>query len=953
VKVDNNGDYKLIFSISEHPQLGAMVHSYVVACSKQGSLTLTYQKVFSGNATHYSRLSPLEHELITCLDDLMEDHIVRMFSPEKKIRPKVYFQKHFTELVHTEIIRPAIEKRITQFLQLLPVDSELLYLADEINPAAYPINVQSDFTKVLFHFHKNENGTNYFVTLKDNDERIPFMKLGGIMLTADPARLIVSGQLYKFYDFVDGNKLAVFLNKKMVHVRPESEKSYYTKFVKPLLATAPVFAKGFEIRTVREQATPLVSLATRGEQVGFNMQIKYGDLAFPFHQDKMYHVTLEWVKNEPVFTKYKVSRIWEANRINALKELGLHLVTGSFFRLEQTDLLSCIQWLRIHNEVLKASHFEVKTALDIPYSIATYKLDYAIADKIDWFDLTVHITIGEFVIPFSKVVSEMKKGNDRITLPNEEIFLFPKEWFALGESLVGHVPTADTFQVKKYQLDILSLVQSNEIKQHLTKLVAIQPERPHLSFQGTLRSYQLDGLSWLLFLWNNRFGGILADDMGLGKTVQTIAFLQRVKFESNTDVDRASSPKFLLVAPTSLLYNWVHECHDFAPNVSTHMHSGAKRYKNAGEFQGIDLIITTYGLIRNDTSLFASMEFDVVILDESQNIKNHTAKTTQSIGLLQAACRVALTGTPVENTIRDIWSQMNVLNKGLLGTLKQFETKFAKPIEKENDEKRAEELRKLIKPFLLRRTKAEVAKELPPMTEKVVYCDMSEEQASYYEEIKSKYRNSILDMVDQTGIDKSKFSILQGLSKLRLIANHPLLIDDQYEGGSGKHEVLLDKISNALADGHKVLVFSQFVRYLNLLEEDIKKRKLPYYILTGSTSKEKRAVYVADFQKAKEPTVFLISLKAGGTGLNLTSADYVFIVDPWWNPAAEAQARDRTHRIGQQRNVFSYKYISRDTIEEKIIELQKRKQGYSKDIIVSENNILTNLDMKELHYLLS
>jgi SNF2 family DNA or RNA helicase len=234
-----------------------------------------------------------------------------------------------------------------------------------------------------------------------------------------------------------------------------------------------------------------------------------------------------------------------------------------------------------------------------------------------------------------------------------------------------------------------------------------------------------------------------------------------------------------------------------------------------------------------------------------------------------------------------------------------------------------------------------------------VYCEMTESQAKYYEEVKSEYRNSIVDMVEEKGLPKAKFSILQGLSKLRQIANHPVLTDKEYTADSGKHVILLNKIKDAISDGHKVLVFSQFVRYLNLLEKDINTLELPYFKLTGSTTKEKRALYVADFQATKEATVFLISLKAGGTGLNLTSADYVFIVDPWWNPAAEAQARDRSHRIGQKHSVFSYKFIAKDTIEEKITALQARKQRISKDIIVSENSILSNLDINELQYLLA
>ena len=951
MRVDNQQGYKLIFSISVHPQLGVLIHPHVVALSIHQTLTLTYQKVFSGSAAHYHKLSVQDLTLIASLDDLMEEAIVRKFSPEKKIRPKEYFKKYHTELLQADLIRPWLEKQIANFLAILPLDADNLYVADEINPAAFPIEINRDFTKILFHFHKTELGTNYFVTLKHNEERIPFMKIGGLMLTKKPARMVVNGQLYRFYDFVDGAKLAVFLNKKLVFIPKTSEKKYYTNFIKPLLETSPVFTKGFEIVTLREEAKPNLSLALKNGKYGFNVMINYGGLSFPFHQDKLFHVKLEWNRDQPIFTKYKRSQIWEANRINALSEIGLTLVSGSFFSLIDKDLQSCIDWLRTHNEVLAASHFDVSSTIDEKYCISPYKLHYNIADKIDWFDLNAQIIIGEYTIPFSQVVNEIRRGNNRIILPNHEVFLFPKEWFALGEALAGQSTKSNTYSIKKYQVDILGLIQSREIKQHLTKLVAIGAEKPHSKFVGTLRKYQLDGLSWLMFLKNNNFGGVLADDMGLGKTVQTISFLQRVKYDMLKSSERKA--KFLLVAPTSLLYNWVYECTQFSPDLSTVIHSGTKRAKSPAELEKYDLVITTYGLIRNDESLFTQLHYDVLVLDESQNIKNHTAKTTQSIAKLNAACKIALTGTPIENSIRDLWSQMNVLNKGLLGTLKQFETRYAKPIEKEGDEVKAKELRKIIKPFLLRRTKEEVAKELPRLTEKIIYCDMTEEQAEYYETIKSEYRNNILDSVDTKGFEKSKFSILQGLSKLRQLANHPSLIDEQYTANSGKHDILLEKIASAISDGHKLLVFSQFVRYLEIIEKDLQRLGLSYYKLTGATSKENRAKRVKEFQAQLNPAVFLISLKAGGTGLNLTSADYVFIVDPWWNPASEAQARDRTHRIGQKKSVFSYKFISRDTIEEKISLLQRKKQGFSKNIIVSENNVLANLDMTEIHYLLS
>ena len=947
MKVPQESQYKLIFSVHKHPQLGVLVHPYIVAYTAVETLSLTYQKVFSGNASYYTRLSSLELKQVAALDALMIEHIIRKFSPKQKIRPKEYFQKYFDKVVFKTQIRPYIEKAIIKWLSHIPSEGKSIYVADNINPAAFSVRIQNDYTKVLFHFRRNENGTSYFITIKHDDERVPYMKLGALLLSQNPARMIVNGDLYKFYDFVDGSKLGVFINKKYVHVKPENERIYYTKFVQPLLETAPVFAQGFEIETRKEDAIPILKLTSQNGLYGFQLLIGYGKDRFQYGADKIYHSKLDWEGNKPKFTRYKRSQIWEANRVNALAELNLKNTSHNIFCLEKTDLPTAVDWLRKHKAVLLSGYFHIETALDFVYSTELPTLNYNINDKIDWFDLNVQVAIGNQIIPFAAIVKEMKKGYDRIELDTGEIFIFPQEWFALGESLTNQLTKDNTYSIKKYQLDVLNLIKSKEIKEHLVQLVDIKKEKPHKLFLGKLRPYQVQGLSWLMFIYNNRFGGILADDMGLGKTIQTLAFLQKVKH-----VNTSIANQFLLVTPTSLLYNWMQEIALFAPSLTVAMHAGNKRAKAAEDLPKTDIILTSYGLIRNDIALFKEPLFDIIVLDESQNIKNTSAKTTQYINKLQANTRIALTGTPIENTIRDLWSQMNFLNKGLLGSLQQFEEKYAKPIEKNEDRKKALELQKIIQPFLLRRTKVEVAKDLPPLTEKIISCPMTKEQAKYYEEVKSKYRNSITDLVKEKGMQKSRFSILQGLSKLRQIANHPYLADKEYVGSSGKHDLLIQKISTAILDGHKVLVFSQFVSYLDVLERDLEAH-IPYYRLTGSTTKEKRAHYVREFQETPAPSVFLISLKAGGTGLNLTAADYVFIVDPWWNPAAESQARDRTHRIGQQRSVFSYKFIAKDTIEEKITHLQLKKQGFSKDLIVTENNILSNLDISDLRTLLA
>uniref|UniRef100_UPI0025D231FA DEAD/DEAH box helicase n=1 Tax=Mucilaginibacter sp. TaxID=1882438 RepID=UPI0025D231FA len=387
----------------------------------------------------------------------------------------------------------------------------------------------------------------------------------------------------------------------------------------------------------------------------------------------------------------------------------------------------------------------------------------------------------------------------------------------------------------------------------------------------------------------------------------------------------------------------------FAPKLKLMVHTGAFRNKKAEVFGKYDVVITTYGITRIDIDVLSSFFFDYVILDESQNIKNPSSKSFQAVKQLKSRFKLILSGTPVENSVNDLWTQMSFINPGLLGSQQFFQNEFVSPIEKKKDEDKARKLQALIKPFVLRRTKEQVATELPPKTENLFYSQMSEEQSSVYEKVKSEYRNELLKSLEDGTFAKSQIQVLQGLTKLRQIANHPIMIDKDYEGDSGKFEDVVHTLANVLDGGHKVLIFSQFVKQLTIYREHFDKEGVPYVYLDGST--QNRGDVVKQFQEDKKTRVFLISIKAGGVGLNLTEADYVFILDPWWNPAVEQQAIDRTHRIGQTKNVFIYKFITKDSVEEKILALQQRKLSLSRALITTEESFIKSLsadDIKEI-----
>ena len=462
-------------------------------------------------------------------------------------------------------------------------------------------------------------------------------------------------------------------------------------------------------------------------------------------------------------------------------------------------------------------------------------------------------------------------------------------------------------------------------------------------FRGELRPYQRAGYNWLRFLNEYKLGGCLADDMGLGKTVQTLTLLQSEK--------DSGAGTTLLIMPTSLIYNWEMEATKFTPGLKILNYTGTLRNKDVTRFENYDLVLTSYGITRLDVELLQKFYFNYVILDESQVIKNPSSNIAKAVRELKSRHKLVLTGTPIENTTLDLWSQMSFINPGILGTQTYFRNEFQNPIEKKADETRSKKLGMIIKPFILRRHKSQVATELPEKVENIQYSVMTPEQEKKYEEVKTHYREKIFKLIEQEGLGNSRFMILEGLTKLRQLANHPRMIEQGYTGDSGKLEDITHMLQNAMGEGHKILVFSQFVKHLDLVKQYLKTNKIDFAYLDGSSTDRKEQV--ERFNKDQKLKIFLISIKAGGLGLNLTEADYVFILDPWWNPAVEAQAIDRAHRIGQKKKVFTYKFITRNTVEEKILMLQQKKLKLTHELITTEESFMKQLSKEDIEQMLA
>lgn len=583
-----------------------------------------------------------------------------------------------------------------------------------------------------------------------------------------------------------------------------------------------------------------------------------------------------------------------------------------------------------------------------------------ISSGIDWFDAQIEVLYGDQRVSIKDIKHALANKQNYVQLADGSLGLLPEEWLRKYSLLFKIGEEKDKgLKLSKYNFSVIDelfeFIDDEaiviELEQKRKKLLQFDEIRnvslPH-NLNANLRPYQESGFQWLNYLDEVKWGGILADDMGLGKTIQALTFVQHYK---NTHNDKCLA---LVVCPTTLIYNWENEIKKFTPEMRYHIHHGPTRMKNPEELQKVDIIITTYGTLRSDVQLLMKMEFDYVILDESQAIKNPQSKVTKAAQLLHTKNRLALSGTPMQNNTFDIYAQMNFLNPGMLGSVDFFRNEFATPIDKFQDEERKDHLRKLIYPFILRRTKEQVAKELPEKIETVIFCEMDAEQRHIYDAYRNTYRSKILGVIEDQGMERSQLTILQGLMKLRQICDSPAILNEseQYPNHSVKLHELTREMSENISN-HKVLVFSQFLGMLALIKDRLQHLKIPFEYFDGSTSTMERERAIQNFQNNEECRVFLISLKAGGVGLNLTAADYVYIVDPWWNPAVEQQAIDRTHRIGQTKNIFAYRMICKDTVEEKILQLQERKKSLVKDIIADDTGFIKKLSKEDVLYLFS
>lgn len=833
--------------------------------------------------------------------------------------------------------------------------------------------------KTIPAFVLTDEDLKYSLHLYDSNETSIDIFGKKITILSNSPCCTVIGQKLVLSDTLEASKLLPFSKKKTIDVPSQMVASYMKSFVKNQIMREDIECDGFSVSKRDIIPVPTLSLVRDlGNKEALKLSFFYDDEEVLLNSNSARNVKMKIVDGKYIFDVFERHLKKEREFENRLRKYDVSLHNTFFYLKGIKTLYDYIEFLG--NFKSENNDFKIKQLFntDKKYVVEKVFISFKIRKRIDWFDLYGIVRVGEFEVPFTRIRKNIMTGNREYVLPDNSIVILPEEWFTIYSDIIklGSVSKDEALTFKYSQIGLM-----DDINCHVEGLDALNFVMPDVdepvssNLNATLRPYQRKGYSWLLALYKNNFGGCLADDMGLGKTLQFLSFFQHIyelqspensdwgfntneptifdlmehnsssqQDEKREDKATIRKPASLIVMPMSLIHNWINECKKFTPKLLHFAYVGSKRMliKNLEQkFNNYNLIFTTYGTMRNDYELLSKYKFECVVLDESQTIKNPSSQLYKAAMELNASCFFSISGTPIENSLSDLWTQMNFINRDILGNLSYFKARFEYPIVRQKDEEQEQKLKNIIRPYILRRTKSEVAKDLPPKTEQTILCHMSEEHRKFYESEKSFCRNTILSLSQ----DSDKFIAIQALLRLRQISNHPALVYEGFEGESAKTDTIISNIESLKNEGHKVLVFSSFVKHLDIIEKGLSEIGIKYSKLTGKTTD--RETKIAMFQNDKDVCCFLISLKAGGVGLNLTAADYVFIIDPWWNPAAEDQAMDRAHRIGQTRRTFVYRFIMADTIEEKIQKLQKEKKNLAANF-VNNNNPFASISLDDL-----
>jgi len=952
-----------------HRLLGPLLSTVILNRVAGKEFYVIADRVSTSNLRDYeSVLAPDDVRLVTLTEEYSDNSLLKVFT-KKKTNIHDFLSSCEASFI-TDHIRPYIERRIGLCMSILtgndiPVFQKKLqnniYGEDRLYPCDEP-------AMAGFIFKRTADGIFYSVNIKLGEEDISLNSTEGYVLVNEPC-IVVCGNRIITVDDIDGKKVTPFFKKPELFVRKESEKIFLENFAKKIIRNYDVITEGIEIRDVENVPKTLISLENNLSGIPeLALSFIYDEkIRYEAGKKSELNVRLDYSDKGVEFIRLIRNPGYENSIISALLEAGLVNTGYSYFHPLRSKksagvqgLCNLVEWLNENDALVERLGIKVILNKGFEnYYTGNVELEVNVNDSSnDWFDINVVVLLKGYKIPFTELRNNILNGIREYKLPGGEVFVIPEPWFARFRDVFTFSNDGETgLKLQKQHFALLDNLQENgsswydRIHGLLTGESSVNIDIP-ADVNASLRDYQKKGYRWMCHLNTYGFGGCLADDMGLGKTLQTLAVLQKYLEARNGKLNYDETSKktvnpALVVAPSSVVHNWINEAARFVPLVKTVHYGGQNRNPFSYYYENYDLIVSSYGLVRNNSELLKEFKFSYIVLDEAQVIKNPHSKTYKTLMGLSAENRLILTGTPIENSLSDLWAQMNFLNHGLLGGYEFFNREYIIPVEKNQDQDKTTALKRLIEPFVMRRTKTEVAPELPELSKNIVYCEMTPAHQEFYDTEKSKVRNLLLENMTDPNRRNYSIMVLKSMTRLRLAANHPVLVDEDYADDSGKFETVIEHIRNLVAEKHKVLVFSSFVKHLSIFSGYCQRNNLPYVMLTGSVPQGKREDIISKFTEDKDTFLFLISIKAGGFGLNLTAADYVFILDPWWNPAVEEQALSRAYRIGQRNKVFVYRFISKDTIEDKIKDLQERKSLLAEKFINS-NNPFTISDREEL-----
>ncbi len=707
-----------------------------------------------------------------------------------------------------------------------------------------------------------------------------------------------------------------------------------------------------ELRIKHLAPKPFIEIEERHSWVYIELWFQYGSMNLPELSD------MEFIPVENEGAEYAVYRrnyeFEKKVRQFFTKKFRTHFQQDYYFKVFRVPV-NRTQFLLSYGKTVLDEGIEIRLkGKNKKVTASTGSIAMRVSRELDWFDVKVGYrdsggNMRDIEFDPSLLSEGIMKVGDQYVIVTEKEIAKLKALFNEGMSKTGELKVSKfRFHfIDDFYNDIINkrdeqIERIREISEQLKSFKTMNKYALPRRFHGELRDYQHGGYNWLFFLNEYGLGGCLADDMGLGKTVQALAFFQKLKEEGRLKIS-------LVVVPVNTIANWESEIHRFTPQLEYLLYYGPTREKDLKSVENYDFILTSYQTLRNDIARLKEMHFNYVLLDESQNIKNFNSLLFKAVRLLKSDRRVSLTGTPIENSIYELWSQMEFLNPGMLYGKKAFMRTFVRPIEKQQNSEAAQRLRKIIYPFILRRKKEDVVKELPDKSEVMLYSQMGKRQAEIYEQHKEFYRKAITGKIERDGIEKSAIEILAALLKLRQIALFPVLADRKFRHvQSSKFQQMKDIVEEIFEENHKIVIFSQFVQCLEIIREYARKGGFRHSYIDGSVKSRQRKKEIQNFQERDEYRLFLLSLKAGGVGINLTAADYVILFDPWWNPAVESQAVDRVHRIGQTKKVIAYKMVTKGTVEEKMLVLKERKKELAGELITTETGFFKSLTREDV-----